>query len=423
LSFISIRSQSAVLGLLEETIQGRATIRLYGQEAWWQGQAHAKLLRFFEARLPTAALSASWLTLYVGAMGSLLLLIIAMCIVAARADMYSATAGFLLWCSITLRNSLSLLVRDSWEAEQMISSFGKLQDFASLAPEAGLEVDDVPSPPEGLGEEKEPLLGGKEDWPQVGSAVIFQNVDLRYPEQPVSALQGMSLRLEGHCGVVGRSGAGKSSLLAALLRLVELRAGRVLVDGRDIAHVNAATLRQVYNVIPQEAVVFQGSLRFNLDPTSEHSDVALTDALTRASLPHLVASLDVDSLGDLSAGERSLLCLARALLRTKSPVVLLDEASSALDASTDLLIQRTIRKSFASNTVVMIAHRLETVIDVDTIVVVAEGRVVESGPPEDLLRDPLSAFSRLVEEVGETARLNLRGQTPQQKQQNQEQRV
>ena len=212
-------------------------------------------------------------------------------------------------------------------------------------------------------------------------------------------------------GVVGRTGAGKSSLLAALLRLTEPRrteAGGcgVLIDGVDVASVPLSLLRRAVSVIPQEPVLYAGTLRSNLDPFCAATDAECWEALEAVRLSPLFAapgrgglSARVEESGcNLSAGQRQLVCLARAILR-RCMVVVVDEATANVDADTDAAIQRAIRTHFAGATVITIAHRLQTIMDSDLVIVVGEGRVKEAGEPGALTKVPGGAFAELLREA------------------------
>ena len=242
-------------------------------------------------------------------------------------------------------------------------------------------------------------------------------------------------------GVCGRTGAGKSSVILALLRIVELDKGSVKIDGRDIATLHLDTLRQAISIIPQDPVLFSGSVRENLDPFGEFEDTVLAQSLQRVNLMSHVEAIAAAEMegddsgggsggggggasgssgavlrgvrrtnvgvsraldahvaeagGNFSLGQRQLICIARALLR-RSRLILLDEATSSVDVETDAMIQKHMRSEFAASTVITVAHRINTIIDSDRVLVLERGRVAEYDTPQRLLRDPQSLFYGLV---------------------------
>ncbi|CAI5966044.1 unnamed protein product [Closterium sp. NIES-65] len=209
-------------------------------------------------------------------------------------------------------------------------------------------------------------------WPSAG-AVRVEQLTVRYGSTGQAVLRSLSFRLAGgeKCGVVGRTGAGKSTLMLALLRLVEASSGSICIDGVDIASLPLATLRSEVVAIPQEPVLFSQSLRFNLDPLGQHSDEALWSVLATVRLKPLVAGLlgGLDGAlaqggGNLSLGQRQLLCLARALLAS-TRVLLMDEATASMDGESDAVIKDILWESFKDSTVITIAHRLSTVLHYD----------------------------------------------------------
>ena len=242
-------------------------------------------------------------------------------------------------------------------------------------------------------------------WPWKGG-ITFSGVRMRYREDFDPVLRGVTFQIHpgASVGIVGRTGSGKSSLLRALLRLTELESGTVAVDGVDVSCVGLDALRSGVSIIPQDPVLFSGTIRLNLDPFHLHSDQTLWTALVKSNLAPTIQSLPgglsymVTEGGDnFSSGQRQLLCLARALVR-RSRILLLDEATSSVDFETDAIIQRTIREEFGQgrSTVLTIAHRLDTVMDADKIMVMEAGQVSEYGSPKELLRNPKSLFSQLV---------------------------
>jgi len=240
---------------------------------------------------------------------------------------------------------------------------------------------------------------------------------LRYRPELPPVLHGISFKIEASekIGIVGRTGAGKSSMINALFRIVELEKGSIFIDGCDISKFGLWDLRKVLGIIPQSPVLFSGSVRFNLDPFSEHNDADLWESLERAHLKDVIRrnplglDAEVSESGEnFSVGQRQLLSLARALLR-RAKILVLDEATAAVDVRTDALIQKTIREEFKSCTMLTIAHRLNTVIDCDRLLLLSAGKVLEFDTPENLLSTQESAFSKMVQSTGTSNAEYLRG--------------
>jgi ABC-type multidrug transport system fused ATPase/permease subunit len=248
-------------------------------------------------------------------------------------------------------------------------------------------------------------------WPAKG-ALEFRDYRMSYRAGTPEVLHGVSFAVRGgeKVGIVGRTGSGKSSLMVSLFRLIEDRchSGQILLDGVDVDGVGVSALRRELAIIPQEPVLFSGSMRSNLDPAGQATggDAQLWAALDRVGLKAVVERLKggldapVAEFGEnLSAGQKQLVCLARVLLR-KCRIVLLDEATSSVDFATDQLMQRTIKDCFEGATILTIAHRLNTVIDCDRILVMDAGVVAESGSPHELLGRAGGVFAGLVRELG-----------------------
>jgi len=204
-------------------------------------------------------------------------------------------------------------------------------------------------------------------------------------------------------GIVGRTGAGKSSILATIFRLPQSTSGSIAIDDVVIENLNLVDSRNAVACIPQNPFLFKGTIRLNLDPSGNYSTQDLWDVLEQVQLKSLVLSFQqglervVSEEGNnFSVGERQLMCLARALLQEKK-IIILDEPTANVDFKTDQLIQDTIRNRLREQTVIAIAHRLDTVLDYDKVVVVEEGKVVEVGKPADLIRQPTSTFSGMYQ--------------------------
>ena len=207
-------------------------------------------------------------------------------------------------------------------------------------------------------------------------------------------------------GIIGRTGAGKSSLTLALFRIIERASGKILIDGQDIADLGLHVLRSRLTIIPQDLVMFTGSLRLNLDPFSLYSDTELWNVLDLVNLRSYVQTLEsglhhsiTEGGNNLSVGQRQLICLARALIR-KTKILILDEATAAVNVETDTIIQRTIRQQFSECTIFTITHRIETVIDYDRIMVLHNGEILEFDNPSKLLQTEDSIFRSMAYEAG-----------------------
>ncbi|CAK4717993.1 unnamed protein product [Aphanomyces euteiches] len=244
-------------------------------------------------------------------------------------------------------------------------------------------------------------------WPSNGR-IDFKEVSLRYKEGDEMVLENLTFSIQAgeKVGVVGRTGAGKSSLSMVLFRIQEMASGRVLVDGVNIATLGLKTLRSRLSIITQSPVLFKGTFRNYLDPFSEYADEELWQALKKVGLDDLVGSMDgkleaiLEENGEnLSVGERQMLCMGRALL-SESKVVVMDEATAAIDAETDAKLQKVIKTEFKDATVLTIAHRLDTVLDGDRIMVLDAGRIVQFDTPMRLIAKGQGHFFQLAKEGG-----------------------
>ncbi|XP_046426050.1 ATP-binding cassette subfamily C member 4-like isoform X4 [Neodiprion fabricii] len=244
------------------------------------------------------------------------------------------------------------------------------------------------------------------DWPSMGS-LDFKDVSMTYSIDKPPALKGLNLNIRPgwKVGVVGRTGAGKSSLISALFRLVgDGLDGEIFLDGISTKTIGLNDLRSRISIIPQEPILFSASLRYNLDPFEQYSDAELWNSIREVELGGVISSLDFSVAGggaNFSVGQRQLICLARAILRNNRLLVL-DEATANVDPNTDALIQRTIRRRFVDCTVLTVAHRLNTIMDSDRVLVMDGGRIVEFDHPHLLLKDRDGYFSQMVQQTGKT---------------------
>lgn len=255
-------------------------------------------------------------------------------------------------------------------------------------------------------------------WPSTGN-LSFVNVCLRYRTGLPLALKGLTFTVGAgeRVGICGRTGAGKSTLSVALFRLSELSSGKIILDGKDISKLGLSAIRgrkKGMCIIPQDPVLFSGPLRECLDPWGYSTDEEILNALSTVKLADVdrrgVQMLDdyVDEGGrNFSVGERQLLCLARAVL-SKPKVLLLDEATASVDTETDAFIQKMIRSQFEGTTILTVAHRLNTIMDYDKVLVMDDGQVAEFASPKELLENKQGYFSQLVDSTGEESSNALR---------------
>uniref|UniRef100_A0A224YGH0 ABC transporter n=1 Tax=Rhipicephalus zambeziensis TaxID=60191 RepID=A0A224YGH0_9ACAR len=284
---------------------------------------------------------------------------------------------------------------------QMIVSFERCVEYTELPPESDLQ-------PTWSEEQKAAVEKILFSWPSEGK-VEFQGYSASYrPGVLPNVITSLTFIVnpKEKIGVVGRTGAGKSSLVLALLRMLRASEGRILIDNVDIAGVPLRKLRRSITVIPQDPSLVRGTLRMNLDPTNSHSDREIWQCLEKAHLSKVVSSdprgllmETADGGSNLSVGQRQLVCLARALLRG-TKVLLLDEATSQMDGDTDQLIQVALRDAFAQCTLFTIAHRIHTVLDYDRILVLEDGKVKEFDSVPHLLSDKSSMFYSMAIEAG-----------------------
>ncbi|XP_037954692.1 probable multidrug resistance-associated protein lethal(2)03659 [Teleopsis dalmanni] len=293
-------------------------------------------------------------------------------------------------------------MRQSAELENTMTAVERVVEYDDIEPEGELESKPEKKPPP--------------SWPENGE-VIFDELSLRYFPDPKSeyVLKSLNFVIKPceKVGIVGRTGAGKSSLINALFRL-SFNDGSVIIDSRDTNELGLHDLRSKISIIPQEPVLFSGTMRYNLDPFDEYSDAKLWESLEEVKLKSLIAELPSglqskisEGGGNFSVGQRQLVCLARAILR-ENKILVMDEATANVDPQTDALIQTTIRNKFMNCTVLTIAHRLHTVMDSDKVLVMDAGRVVEFGTPYELLTESeTQIFYGMVKQTGKTTFDNL----------------
>jgi len=288
-------------------------------------------------------------------------------------------------------------VRQSAETEALLTSVERLMNYTTLDTETT----------KGRVAEK---------WPSSGE-IEFKQLHFSYSGKAADdVLKNISLKINSgeKIGIVGRTGAGKSSLTTSLFRLRELRHGEIVIDGENTAELKLECLREGITLIPQEPTIFSDTIRSNLDPNSRRTDAEIWSVLETTQLKGAVEVLDGKLSYELppggstfSIGQRQLMCMARALL-SRTKILLIDEATANVDPKTDDIIQAIIRNEFKDCTTMTIAHRINTIIDCDRILVLKNGNVAEFDSPENLLNDDASYFSQIVSETNIAAELRQR---------------
>lgn len=347
-------SRSPVYSHFNETLLGVSVIRAFEEQERFIQQSDLKVDENQKAYYPSIVAN-RWLAVRLECVGNCIVLFAALFSVIYRNTLSAGLVGLSVSYSLQITSYLNWLVRMSSEMETNIVAVERLKEYSETEKEAPWRIQETTPP---------------KSWPQAGR-VEFRDYGLRYREDLDLVLKNINITIEGgeKVGIVGRTGAGKSSLTLGLFRINESAKGEIIIDGVNIAKIGLHDLRFKITIIPQDPVLFSGSLRMNLDPFSQYSDEEIWTSLELAHLKEFVSGL-ADKLNhecaeggeNLSVGQRQLLCLARALLR-KTKILVLDEATAAVDLETDDLIQSTIRMQFEDCTVLTIAHRLNTIMD------------------------------------------------------------
>jgi len=385
---------SPIFAGFSETLSGTTTIRAFNAQDDFFSRCKS-LFATTNAAFTLVQFANLWLSLRLDVLGGIVSIFIAgVAVVTYPYGFISAGwLGLALSFSIDLNTFLKFGVRMLATLEADLTSVERILYYSNNIEQEAPDV--IP--------DKDPKI---DSWPTQGQITV-ENASMRYRDGPL-VLKNLSFTIKGgeKIGVVGRTGSGKSSLMIALFRITELEknGGKILVDNVNVSEIGTDCLRTSLSIIPQDPVLFSNTVRYNLDPFSTKSDEELWDSLVKVRLGEVVASLPLgleepvaEGGENFSQGQRQLLCIARSLLRNPK-ILVMDEATASIDNTTDGLIQEMVRSSFANATVLTIAHRLNTIMDSDRILVLQKGEVAEFDTPKSLLSRKDSVFYGMVEE-------------------------
>ncbi|XP_055893890.1 multidrug resistance-associated protein 1-like isoform X1 [Biomphalaria glabrata] len=383
-------TKSPIYSHFSETLRGAHVIRAFnvGERFILESQYKVDVNN---AYLYASTSASRWLRIRLELLGNFIVTTAAFLAVVTD-GLTGSLVGLSISHALQITTALNELVQNSTQLESNVVSVERIVEYSKLPQESPWVL---------------PFQELSPDWPTSGE-IVFESYCCRHRPDLDLVLDHISCHIESgdKIGIVGKTGAGKSSLSMALFRMIESESGSILIDGVNIAAVGLQTLRSKLTIIPQDPVVFSGTLRFNVDPYTYYSDEDIWATLSFARLTSFVSNLPgglyftcEENGQNLSLGQRQLVCLIRCVLR-HNKIIVLDEATAAVDLETDELIQQTIRLCFRECTVLTIAHRLTTVMDYDRIMVLENGRLLEFDTVESLKDNPNSIFYRMVKEAG-----------------------
>ncbi|KAG2736015.1 hypothetical protein G9P44_000105 [Scheffersomyces stipitis] len=398
-------SRSPIFANFQESLTGVSIIRAYGQEERFKFLNENRVDKNMSAYHP--AINANrWLAVRLEFLGSVIILGAAgLSILTLKSGRLTAgLVGLSVSYALQITQSLNWIVRMTVEVETNIVSVERIMEYSRLTPEAPEIIED-----------HRPAA----NWPTQGE-IKFENFSAKYRPELDLVLKNINLHIKPRekVGIVGRTGAGKSSITLSLFRIIEAFTGDIDIDSVNTGSIGLADLRHKLSIIPQDSQVFEGTIKSNLDPTNEYNDEQIWKALELSHLKdhvlkmyeqrdkdqELESALDVklsEGGANLSIGQKQLMCLGRVLLKmSASNILVLDEATAAVDVETDQILQQTIRSEFKDKTIITIAHRLNTILDSDRIIVLEKGEVAEFDTPANLLKKKDSLFYSLCKQGG-----------------------
>jgi ATP-binding cassette subfamily C (CFTR/MRP) protein 1 len=381
-------TRSPIFATLSESLRGTETLRASNAQGVFGDR-----FNYFQDQNARAFISLAhpnrWLGVRLECLGALLLLIVGfLAAFLPSSPLRAAVSGLTLTYVMMSLGALNWLIRSLSQVESNLTSFERIEAYSQVASE-NWQGTEPPS-----------------SWPENGK-IAFHDLSVRYRPDLPPAISHLSCTIPAgaRIGIIGRTGSGKSTLIASLMRLIEPSEGEITIDDVSTTTIPLERLRSSITVIPQEPVLFAGTVRDALDPMHTFSDDEVWRALERVELAGFVKQLPCQLLesireggGNLSVGQRQLFCLARALLK-KNRIIVMDEATANIDVQTDYAIQRTIRRECAGVTILVVAHRLGTVLDSDILLVMENGSLRECGRPQELLADRNSFLTRVTSQI------------------------
>ena len=371
-------TRSPIYALYSSTLSGLMTIRAFRME----NELLKSLLEKIDTNTRASfifACTSRWFGLRLDLMTCSLTFLTAILSVALRQTIDPASVALGLSYCLTLTAVFQWAVRQSAEVENYMTSAERIDQYSHIPPEQDFDYQEIQP---------------DDQWPRKGK-IRFENYKLKYRPELPPVLKGINLKIKSgkKIGIIGRTGAGKSSIFQALFRLIDKSSteGQIFIDGININQISLKKLRSILNIIPQSPVLFSNTLRYNLDPFNHYSDEELWKALESVQLKTKIENLEnhlnaeVAEYGsNFSVGECQLICVARAILK-QTKILLIDEATAHVDTHTDQLIQQILKEKFQHQTILTIAHRLNTISDSDLIAVINDGVIERYSPPNEIL--------------------------------------
>ncbi|XP_042496376.1 ABC transporter C family member 3-like [Macadamia integrifolia] len=379
--------QAPIVQYFAESVLGSTTIRCFDQEERFM-DTNLQLVDVYSRPKFYFSSAMEWLCFRMDILASITYAVFLICLITVPNGVLNpSVAGFAVTYGLSFSMHGVVWVLSS--LENKIISVERVLQYAYIPSESSLVEENRPS----------------HEWPTKGKVDIV-DLQVRYGPHLPLVLRGINCTFPGgmKIGIVGRTGSGKSTLVQALFRMIEPTSGHIRIDDINISKVGLHDLRSRLSIIPQDPTMFEGTLRSNLDPLGEYSDEQIWEALDRCQLSDEVrkkeGKLDyavTENGENWSMGQRQLVCLGRILLK-RSKVLVLDEATASVDTTTDYLIQQTLNQQFSGSTVITIAHKITSILDIDMILLLDNGSILEYDSPARLLENKSSLFARLVKE-------------------------